>query len=65
MVLCQKGEGNLLIREETEVKGHRMTLSCSQTRRSKRPGVKEIKEVEEMLAQGPAWDKCQWYPVVL
>lgn len=42
-----------------------MTLSYSQTRRSKWPRVKEIKQVEEMLAQRPAWDECQWCPVVL
>lgn len=49
---------------ERELKAQRMNLSCSQTKRPKKLGVKEIKQVEETLGQGPAWNQYQWYPIV-
>lgn len=63
-VWYQKGEDNPLIREDRELKAQRMNLSCSQTKRPKKLGVKEIKQVEETLGQGPAWNQYQWYPIV-
>lgn len=50
--------------EETELENQRVSLSHSQTKRPKKLGVQEIKQVEEMTVQGPAWNQCQWYTMV-